>query len=108
MQCNSILIHIFRLIILLSLIHPYTQEADNNVKLIVLDRLAEIKRDHTKVMQGLVMDLLRALACPNMEIRRKTVSIAMDLVTPGNVDEVVQNLKREMNREEEDKVLEHA
>jgi coatomer subunit beta len=82
------------------------QESDLNIKLIVLDRLAALKNDHQKVMQGLIMDLLRALSCPNMDIRKKTLAIALDLVTPANVDEVVLSLKREINRaqDEDDKV----
>jgi coatomer subunit beta len=82
------------------------KESDNNAKLVVLDRLAEIKCNHQKVMQGLVMDLLRALSCPNMDIRKKTLAIAMDLVTVHSVDEVILSLKREINKaqEEEDKV----
>jgi vesicle coat complex subunit len=83
------------------------QESDLNVKLIVLDRLNGIKNDHLKVMQSLVMDLLRALSCPNMDIRKKTLAIALDLVTANNVDEVVLNLKREVIKaqEEDDKVV---
>jgi len=64
---------------------------------IVLDRLEEIKRDHLKAMQDLIIDILKALASPNMEIRRKTLNIALDLVTPQNIGEVIQVLKKEIN-----------
>ena len=53
-------------------------QSDNNVKLIVLDRLAELKRDHRYVMQEMVMDILRALAAPNLDIRRKTLDVVLD------------------------------
>ncbi|KAL6053952.1 Coatomer subunit beta [Balamuthia mandrillaris] len=72
-------------------------QSDNNVKMIVLDRLQEVKQRHLKVMQDLVMDLLRALVCPDMDVRQKTLAIAMDLVTPQNIDEVVLFLKKEIN-----------
>ena len=65
--------------------------------MIVLDRLEEIKRDHLKAMQDLIIDILKALASPNMEIRRKTLNIALDLVTPQNIGEVIQVLKKEIN-----------
>jgi coatomer subunit beta len=34
------------------------------------------------------MDILRALSSPNMDIRKKTLDIAMDLITSRNIDEV--------------------
>lgn len=37
-------------------------ESDHNVKLIVLERLQELKGRHPKVMQEMVMDVMRALA----------------------------------------------
>ena len=98
----------------------YTQllssQSDNNVKLIVLDRLNELKLNHqevralnalgtgrdegknksnltlpplrcAQVMQDMVMDVLRALSSPNMDIRRKTLDIALELITARNIDE---------------------
>jgi coatomer subunit beta len=57
------------------------------VKLIVLERLLVIKNKYPKILQELVMDVLRALACPALEIRKKTLDIALDLVSPKNIDE---------------------
>ncbi|KAG1663232.1 hypothetical protein FOA52_004433 [Chlamydomonas sp. UWO 241] len=71
-------------------------QSDNNVKLIVLDRIQELKEKHTDVMQDVLMDIMRALSSPNMDIRGKTLDIAMDLVTSRNIDEVVQVLKKEI------------
>lgn len=34
--------------------------------MIVLDRLIELKKKHLKILQKLAMDVLRALASPNM------------------------------------------
>mmetsp|Transcript_7477 Transcript_7477/g.22650 ORF Transcript_7477/g.22650 Transcript_7477/m.22650 type:complete len:948 (-) Transcript_7477:239-3082(-) len=71
-------------------------QSDNNVKLIVLDRIQELKEKHRDVMQDVLMDILRALSSPNMDIRQKTLDIAMDLVVMRNIDEVVQVLKKEI------------
>lgn len=71
-------------------------QSDNNVKLIVLDRLNELKSSHREIMVELVMDVLRALSSPNLDIRRKTLDIALELITPRNVDEVVLMLKKEV------------
>eukprot|EP01113_Clastostelium_recurvatum_P001792 TRINITY_DN1073_c0_g1_i6.p1 TRINITY_DN1073_c0_g1~~TRINITY_DN1073_c0_g1_i6.p1 ORF type:complete len:1001 (-),score=348.72 TRINITY_DN1073_c0_g1_i6:425-3292(-) len=73
-------------------------ESDNNVKLIILDRLLDIKRLHSRVLQDLLMDILRALASPSLDIRRKTLDIVLDLVSPKNVDEVMLVLKKEINK----------
>jgi len=35
---------------------------------------------------------------PNMDIRKKTLDFAMDLVSPRNIDEVISVLKKEINR----------
>ena len=71
-------------------------QSDNNVKLIVLDRLNELRISHREIMVDLVMDVLRALSTPNLDIRKKTIDIALDLITPRNVDEVVMMLKKEV------------
>ncbi|EFN54954.1 hypothetical protein CHLNCDRAFT_56190 [Chlorella variabilis] len=69
--------------------------SDNNVKLIVLDRLQELKDRHHDVMRELLMDVLRALSAPNLDIRKKTLDIALDLIDARNIDEVVGVLKKE-------------
>lgn len=74
---------------------------DNNVKLIVLDRLAELKKHHSKIVQEILMDILRALSSPNVHICKKTLSLAIDLVSPRNIEEVMLLLKREVIRAQE-------
>ena len=50
--------------------------------------MQELKERHRHVMQAMLMDVLRALATPNMDIRKKTLDIALDLITQQNIDEV--------------------
>ena len=66
------------------------KESDNNVKLIVLDRLMTLKEmpTHERVLQDLVMDILRVLASPDLEVKRKTLSLVLDLISSRNVEEV--------------------
>ncbi|KAF5452086.1 hypothetical protein F2P56_027120 [Juglans regia] len=71
-------------------------QSDNNVKLIVLDRLNELKSSHRDILVDLIMDVLRALSSPNLDIRRKTLDIVLDLITPRNINEVVLTLKKEV------------
>lgn len=74
------------------------KESDNNVKLIVLDRLIALKDipAHEKVLQELVMDILRVLSAPDLEVRKKTLNLALDLVTSRNIEEMVLVLKKEV------------
>lgn len=53
------------------------KESDNNVKLIVLDRLIALRENpsHERVLQDLVMDILRVLASPDLEVRKKTLNL---------------------------------
>ncbi|KAB1203332.1 Coatomer subunit beta-1 [Morella rubra] len=71
-------------------------QSDNNVKLIVLDQLNELKSCHRDVMVDMIMDVLRALSSPNLDIRRKTLDIVLELITPKNINEVVLTLKKEV------------
>ena len=67
------------------------KESDNNVKLIVLDRLIGLKDTpaHERVLQDLVMDILRVLATPDLEVRRKTLDLGKKYkcnnVCPGKI-----------------------
>eukprot|EP01024_Parvocaulis_polyphysoides_P045806 TRINITY_DN4294_c0_g3_i1.p1 TRINITY_DN4294_c0_g3~~TRINITY_DN4294_c0_g3_i1.p1 ORF type:complete len:950 (-),score=181.16 TRINITY_DN4294_c0_g3_i1:400-3249(-) len=77
-------------------------QSDNNVKLIVLDKLQELKVKHREVMQDMLMDILRALASPNLDVRQKTLALAMDLVNQKNIEEVVMVLKKEVVKTQSD------
>ena len=75
---------------------------DNNVKLIVLERLEKLKAKHSKILQELLMDILRALSSPDPDICAKVLDVAMDIVTSRNVKEVVITLKREVIKTTQD------
>ena len=71
------------------------KESDNNVKLIVLDRLIDMKNPTSeKVLQEMIMDILRVLSSPDLEVRRKTLSLTMDLISMRNVMDVVKYLEK--------------
>lgn len=76
------------------------KESDNNVKLIVLDRLIALKEHpaHERILQDLVMDILRVLASPDLEVRNKTLGLALDLVSSRNIEEMVLVLKKEVSK----------
>ncbi|KAL1282974.1 Coatomer subunit beta [Trichinella pseudospiralis] len=76
------------------------KESDNNVKMIVLERLVEMRRNKQadRVLQELVMDMLRVLNCPDMEVKKKALDLALDLVCNRNVEEVVACLRKEVGK----------
>ena len=73
-----------------------SSQSDNNIKMIVLDRLAILIKDHKKLVQENIMDVARALGSPNMDICSKTMDIILSLISSKNVDEVVLLLKKEI------------
>ena len=84
------------------------KESDNNVKLIVLDRMDQLRQRNEGVLDDLTMDVLRALSSPDMDVRKKALGIALEMVSSKNVEEVVMLLKKELSKtvdEQYEKVL---
>ena len=65
-------------------------------ELIVLDRLIGLRQNAVseRVLQELVMDILRVLSAPDLDVRRKTLHLALDLVSSRNVEEMVMFLRK--------------
>ena len=78
------------------------KESDNNVKLIVLDRLIHLKDSGPgaeKVLQELLMDILRILSvATDLEVKQKILNLSLDLVSSRNVEEMVHLLRREVSK----------
>ena len=74
------------------------KEADNNVKLIVLDRVDQLRKKNPGVLDDLVMEILRVLSSPDIDVRRKALGIALEMVSSKNVEEVVLLLKKELSK----------
>ncbi|TEB32452.1 coatomer beta subunit [Coprinellus micaceus] len=67
------------------------KESDNNVKLIVLDRLEQLRAKHDHVLDGLIMDVLQVLShSTDIEVRRKAIGIVLSMTSSRNVEEVLQ------------------
>lgn len=71
--------------------------SDNNVKLVILQRLSNLKKRNEKILQELLMDIMKTLSSPNQEIRQATIELALELVSPRNVEDVVGLLKKELS-----------
>jgi coatomer subunit beta len=71
-------------------------DSDNNVKLIILNKLENLKVRHERVLQEKLMDLLRVLSTPDIDIRRKALKSALQLLSAQNIEDVVSYLKKEI------------
>lgn len=78
------------------LIELSIKEADNNVKLIVLDRVDQLRIRNEGVLGDLTMEILRVLSSPDIDVRRKALGIALEMVSSKNVEEIVMLLKKEL------------
>ena len=74
------------------------KEADNNVKLIVLERVDQLRKLNEGVLDDLTMEILRVLSSPDIDVRRKALQLALEMVSSKNVDEVVMLLKKELQK----------
>ncbi|KAI1115307.1 Coatomer, beta subunit, partial [Nemania sp. NC0429] len=74
------------------------KEADNNVKLIVLDRVDQLRQRNEGVLDDLIMEILRVLSSPDIDVRRKALGIALEMVSSKNVEDVVLLLKKELSK----------
>ena len=50
------------------------------------------------ILQELLMDILWAQLSPNHDICKKTLEVAMDIITSRNVKDVVRTSKREVQK----------
>lgn len=74
------------------------KESDNNVKLIVLDKIHQIHEANPGVLEDLTLDILRILSCQDIDIRSKAISIALELVSSRNVEEIIKLFKKELQK----------
>jgi coatomer subunit beta len=75
-----------------------TTHSDNNVRLIVLDRLKDVRNAFPEVLQESLMDILRALATGNVDLRRQIVQLSLELVNQKNIEAFVIFMKKELVR----------
>ncbi|SCW04048.1 LAFE_0H04764g1_1 [Lachancea fermentati] len=94
------------------LIDLAVKESDNNVKLIVLERIQDIHTRNPGSLEDLALDILRVLSAQDLDVRAKALEIALELVTSRNIDDVIKLLKKELqitvsNSQDDEKALEY-
>lgn len=72
--------------------------SDNNVKLIALERIHDIHRHNPGVLDELVLEILRILSSPDIDIKKRAIEISLELISSRNVDDVLKLLKKELTK----------
>lgn len=75
-----------------------TKETDNNVKIITLERINDLNKEHPGVLQDLSLEILRVLSSQDIDVRKKTLDVTLKFITSRNVEDVVKLLKKELQR----------
>jgi len=99
-------------------INLVSKESDNNVKLIVLDRLDALRSRHGHVFDNLIMDVLQVLSryfphvgflvhglthcSADIEVRRKATGIALSMTSSRNVEDVVSFFKKQLQKTQDE------
>lgn len=92
------------------LIDLAAKESDNNIKLVVLEKIKEINEKNPGSLEDLTLDILRVLNSQDLDVRAKALDISLELITSRNVDSVVKLLRKELQSTADstnDKTLEY-
>ena len=68
------------------------------MKLIVLEKVDQLRQNNEGVLDDLIMEILRVLSSPDIDVRRKALNIALEMASSKNVEEMVLLLKKELSK----------
>lgn len=72
------------------------KEADNNTKLLILDRLHDLQQQHSAVVNEGVLDVLRVLSTADAEIRRRALRILLNGISRRIAEEMIGFFRKEL------------
>lgn len=64
----------------------------------MLDRVDQLRKRNEGVLDDLTMEILRVLSSPDIDVRKKALGLALEMVSSKNVEEVVMLLKKELSK----------
>lgn len=73
-----------------------TREFDKNVKIITLERINQLHKQHPGVLQDLSLEILRVLSSQDLDVKKKALDVTLQFITTRNVEDVVKLLKKEL------------
>ena len=83
--------------------------SDNNVKIVVLDKLSDILVINPKFLEDQVVDITKIMGNPSADIRKKSIMLIKNLVSSKNIDQVfpiiVKEIKKVVNQPEQQDFL---
>ena len=84
-----------------SYLNLLAENNDNNVKVIVLDKILDLRKRYTKVLEDYITDILGLIkdeSIVSLEINQKILELVTNLVSQRNIKEVIAFLEREIAR----------
>lgn len=58
----------------------------------------QLRRRNEGILDDLTMEILRVLSSPDIDVRKKALNLALEMVSSKNVEEVVLLLKKELSK----------
>ena len=84
-----------------SYLNLLAENNDNNVKVIVLDKILDLRKRYAKVLEDYITDILGLIkdeSIVSLEINQKILELVTNLVSQRNIKEVIAFLEREIAR----------
>ncbi|KAL6941550.1 hypothetical protein ACO0RG_002684 [Hanseniaspora osmophila] len=78
------------------LIDLSAKESDNNVKLVILERIENIHQRHPGSLEELTSDILTILNPTDLDVCSKVLDICLELISSKNASDIVKLLKKEL------------
>ncbi|KAJ4461148.1 Coatomer subunit beta (CopB) [Paratrimastix pyriformis] len=75
-----------------------SSDSDNNIKLVVLDRLLEMKRQYSRLLEKSLNLLPIFSGSSSFEIRKRTLTLALELLNSSTVTDMLYTLRKETTR----------
>ncbi|BFU20791.1 coatomer beta subunit, putative [Entamoeba histolytica HM-1:IMSS-B] len=85
-----------------SLIDIVVKSSDVNVKISILQRIEQQIHKTPRLMNELEIDMLRGFQCNSSYVRSKVAQIVVKCVTSKTINEVINTLRKELQREEDE------
>ena len=80
-------------------IHLLNGNTDNNVKIIVLQKMIKLKQLHSKLMEGKILDILKILKNKSFDIRKLTIQLIQDLISEKNIGQFLEFVRKYLRSE---------
>ena len=77
------------------------EQNENNVKLIVLNKIMDLKNKYAKLLEDYITDILNTInqdSIVSIEINQKVLELANQLASPRNIKEIIGFFEKEIVR----------